>query len=118
MNTILNTKIHSDSGIYQSGEGYERLIMITNWLPSNPGRVARIHIRVDRNPLESYARVESWKDGGWTPIFDLAPNEFWYSMPGYLRWTNDRSVQSTITLARRLVRILGDLVSVGRVRDV
>lgn len=86
----------TDSGVYQEGEGYGRLMMIHT--PEN--RLVKAEMRIDRAPEKSFARGEVWVPAtGWQPLVTIPHTEFWKSMPGYLRWANDRSDVETFRLA-------------------
>lgn len=99
--------VMADTRVYQSEEGYERLMLINGWNPDDDEHLARIWIRVDRNPSASFARVQAWTtQGGWSELVVIPPNEFWREMPGYLRWANDTSETHTMRLAKRLMEEL------------
>lgn len=106
--------IVADSKVYQSGQGYERLVLIKGWNPAEERHLARLWIRVDRNPSDSFAKAEAWtEDGGWQVIVTFPPNEFWTEMPGYLRWANDTSEAKTRQLMDRLTAALVEVAKAG-----
>lgn len=89
----------TDSGVYQLGEGYERVMMIHT--PEN--RLVKAELRVDRAPEKSFARGHIWiHEKGWEPLVVISPNDFWRDMPGYLRWANDRSDVESFRLSARI----------------
>lgn len=104
----------SDSGVFQSGEGYERVILVNSWHPDKPRHLGRLHIRVDRIPAESFAVAETWTtDGGWMPMIEFSPHDFWPEMPGYLRWAKDTSDVKTRRLSGELLTELVRLMNTG-----
>ena len=108
MTTVVN--IQSDSLVYQQGQGYERLMLINAWNPEDPRQLARVWIRVDRNPGESFARADIYTlEGGFQQAVMLPVNDWWTDMPGYLRWANDNSRAKTHQLATRIVERLQNL---------
>lgn len=102
--------VHSDSLVYQNGQGYERLMLVLDWNPEDPRQLARIWIRVDRNPGDSFARADIYTiDGGFQEAIRLPINDWWNDMPGYLRWSNDNSRAKTHQLAVKVVDALKNL---------
>lgn len=103
-----------DSGVYESGLGYERLALVHNWNPEDGGHLARLYVRVDKNPSASFARAEAWTpNAGWQVIANIGPVDFWREMPGYLRWANDTSHAKTRQLLDRLYGILTEIAKRG-----
>lgn len=114
-NRSADPNVYTDSGVYQEGQGYERLILVRGWDTDEPQRLARIHIRVDRVPDLSFARLVAYEhpitlDEQPAVNISLPPADFWREMPGYLRWANDSSEDKTWALAERLVKILVDRI--------
>lgn len=106
----------TDSGVYQQGEGYERMVIINKWYPGKDRLMAKFHIRVDKVPGSSFANTEVWmNDRGWQVVAMLDHREFWSDMPGYLRWSNDTSDSKT---ARLMSDMVGDLVSLVEDHEV
>lgn len=103
----LEPSIVTDSDVYKEGEGYERIFIYNNWDPEDLKRMAQVHIRVDRNPAESYCKIAVWADG-WNPITQIPPNDWWPKMPGYLRWTRDDSERKTYGLSREAMTSLAE----------
>lgn len=101
----LDPKTVTDSDVYKEGEGYERIFIFNHWDPTNLKRMAQVHIRVDRNPAASFAKIAVWADG-WNTITSIPPNEWWGRMPGYLRWTRDDSERKTYALGREAIESL------------
>lgn len=100
----------TDSEVFQSGNGYERIMIVNGWNDGAMNAMAQIHIRVDKNPGESFAKVSAWTpNSGWQTLITTAPQDFWHDMPGYLRWANDNSDSKTQRLASDLIAELIDL---------
>lgn len=99
--------ILADSEVFQQGEGYERVLIVSDWHPTASSQMAQIQIRVDKNPGESFANASIWTAGaGWQLMAVLPSGSFWKEMPGYLRWHNDNSASKTMQVADRLVNEL------------
>lgn len=102
-----NSKVASvaDSGVYQNGNGYERVEMVTHWDPHDSRRLARVSIRVDRRPSGSHADVEVWTgdNGGWQTLITWSPVRFWSAMPGFDRAGSDETKRLTLRLTEQLV---------------
>lgn len=98
------TSVPVDSGVYQEGQGYERILLVRDWNANDRTITGRVHLRVDRVPEFSFAKFEVWDNGlsDWRLMFQLAPSAFWSEMPGYLRWARDTSESKTWGLAMRL----------------
>lgn len=108
----LSIPVLADSEVFQQGQGYERAIIVSEWNPHDLKHMALLHMRVDRNPMDSFARASVWTvNSGWQPLVHIAPNDFWHSMPGYLRWSNDDSDSKTQGLAARLIASLTTLAN-------
>ncbi len=96
--------IVADSGVYQQKQGYERLMLVSHWNPEDDMQLARIWIRVDRIPAESFAQADIYTlDGGFQKVVVIPHQDWWWDMPGYLRWAQDTSGVKTHRLATRLV---------------
>jgi hypothetical protein len=99
--------ILADTEVFQQDHGYERILLVAHWHPTNPGNLAQIHIRVDKNPGASFAKGSIWASAaGWQLMAMLPAQSFWKDMPGYLRWHNDNSATKTMQVADRLVNEL------------
>jgi hypothetical protein len=109
--------ILTDSGVYQEGEGYERLILVNHWDAEFPRRLAKFHIRVDRIPSRSFANTYVWSrpTSSWQLVAMWDHRDFWDSMPGYLRWSNDRSDEET---ARMLSNMVIDLLALIHEKEI
>lgn len=106
----------TDSGVYEQGEGYERVVIINGWHPDKKRMMAKFHIRVDRVPGHSFANTEVWTgERGWQVVAMVDHRDFWQTMTGYRRWANDRSDQDTQRLASDMV---ADLVALVEDREV
>lgn len=98
--------IVSDTNVYKEGEGYERLLMVH----FENNTLVKAHVRVDRAPEKSFATGEIWiPTTGWNRIVTLNANEWWRRMPGYLRWSNDRSEVETYHM---MAEILTEMLKV------
>lgn len=96
----------SDTGVHQNGDGYERLMLVH----MGNNELFRAWVRVDKAPENSFARGDVWiPSTGWQAIATLPAHEWWKSVPGYLRWSNDSSDVATYRL---LVRIFEEIVKV------
>lgn len=113
----VNTTVASvaDSGVYAAGDGYERLELFTHWDPRNPRRVARIHIRIDRQPSKSYANVDIWTEHGFICVISWSSLRFWGDLPGYDRAHSPE----TARLVRRLTeQLVTELLVLADVSDI
>jgi hypothetical protein len=98
--------ILSDSEVYQDGDGYERVLLVH----MEDNTLFRAYVRVDKAPENSFAHGDVWVPAtGWHRIVAIAPHTWWKDVPGYLRWSNDRSDTATYRL---LVQILEEIVKV------
>lgn len=111
MNTEPQTdtyRILADTEVYQSGEGYERTMVMIDWHPTQPSRLMQAQIRVDRVPGSSFAYASVWTTAnGWVRVVDYHSVRFWANMPGYLRWHQDNSDVKTRNLGFDLAYELG-----------
>lgn len=108
----LEFTIQSDTGVYREGQGYERVLVVTDWHREQKSWLAQVHIRVDRNPTDSFAEGSVWlgqstrtvgREPGWEPVHATNPVDWWRTMPGYLRWSHDTSDRDTLRLAAELM---------------
>lgn len=103
---MIDTKTYTflaDTEVYQDGEGYERVLLVIGWDPANERRIAKIHIRVDRVPGNSFALGSVWTTHGWVPFLSRNSVLFWSLMPGYTRWKQDHAESKTFGLAVEIV---------------
>lgn len=116
LSTETMTRTLSDSGIYQEGEGWERVMIVSHWNPETPRQMSMIHLRVDRIPGRSFLTTSVWApQTGWQRIADRDHREFWEHMPGYLRWSNDFSEQASRGLMDEAIQSLVVLAQAGHV---
>lgn len=98
--------IVSDTEVYQDGDGYERMLLVH----FEQNTLVKAHIRVDKAPENSFAIGEIWVPAtGWNRIAVLPANEWWKSVPGYLRWAKDSSDAATYKM---LIKILEAMLKV------
>lgn len=103
--------VRGDTECWRRGEGYERTLIVSNWDDSNPRRLARIHIRVDRFPAGSFANVDVWIPAtGWQYVTSADPSEWWEKMPGFTRAQTYQANAETLNLADDL---LARLIEIG-----
>lgn len=96
---------------HRQGEGYERTILYRNWDDADPRRLARVQIRIDRSPINSFARVDLWIPAtGWQFIVAVRPDAWWSLMPGYNRAHTHAAERLTLNLADEL---LDELIEIG-----
>lgn len=107
----------TDSGVYQEGEGYERVAIVNHINPALPRQMVKFEVRVDRVPGRSYANTHVWSSANqaWQVVAMLDHREFWDDMPGYLRWANDTSDNKTAGLLARMVADIVALIESGEV---
>ena len=106
MNALLsdNAVVRGDSTVYPAGEGYERVIVYSEWDAKNPRRLAKAAIRVDRRPENSFAHISVWVPAtGWNIVHTLSAWEFWPLMPGYTRGRTDRAARETLDLSDEML---------------
>lgn len=106
-----NAVVMGDTENHRSGEGYERVLIFAKWDPNDDRRLAKVHIRVDRSPVMSYAWVHVWvPSAGWQFVTGLGPEKWWNSMPGYQRGQTTNADREMLNLADDL---LDTLVEIG-----
>lgn len=105
-----NAVVVGDTENYRQGDGYERTVIYSRWDPSNPRRLARAKIRVDRSPTLSYAFGYVWTDQGWQEVTSIGPEKFWNSMPGYMRGQTQHADRDMLNLADDL---LDTIIEIG-----
>jgi hypothetical protein len=99
-------KVLLDSEVLRNDEGYERVLILNHWHPADSRRMAQVHIRVHRLPHKSLAEASVWSSGGWQTIVTHHPDDFWFDMPSYERYKQQRVIVKTDTLATRLMHDL------------
>lgn len=101
-----NVPVLSDTQVYQDGEGYERVMLVH--LGDNT--LYRALVRVDKAPENSMAVGDVWvPTTGWNRIVAIPSHQWWKDVPGYLRWSNDRSDVATYRL---IVQIFEEIVKI------
>ncbi len=101
-----NVPVISDTGVHQNGDGYERCMLVH----MGDNSLFRAWIRVDKAPEHSFAHGDVWvPSDGWNQIVVLPSHDWWKSVPGYLRWSNDSSDVATYRL---MTKILEEIVKV------
>lgn len=108
----------TDSGVYASDDkhAYERIAIVNGWHPDNPRLMARITVRVHRQPSRSLARVDIWQTGrGWVTVTERNPHRFWGKMPGYDRGHGPEAERLTMRLIEDLNNEVAILAEVGSI---
>lgn len=99
--------IAGDTENHRQGEGYQRTMILVQWDKRDPRRMARIKVRVDRRPENSYARADVWVEStGWQEVTAIGPDKFWYNMPGYTRGQTTKADIAVLNLVDELVDAL------------
>lgn len=107
---MTTAELQADSGVYQAGEGYQRTLLFTNWSTNNTRRLAKVDLRIDRIPGDSYAIVSVWNtDRGWVEVLRPHTVTYWHSMPGYTRHEGTRTEEETYRLAASLIEQIEEL---------
>lgn len=104
----------SDSGVVPGSESYHQSFVYDQWNEFDPGRLAQIVVTVHRWIERSSANAHVWQPGkGWTPVAELSPERWWYDVPGYTRWEQDRAGTKTKQVADRLMEEVAKLAASG-----
>lgn len=93
-----------DTGVHKEGNGYERTILFAE--PGLP--LLKFELRVDRIPEKSYAKISEWNAAKreWDQFENYGASRFWHDVPGWERFSSDRTDRSTYRLALELVEIV------------
>lgn len=114
INQDITIPVLHDTEVHPVGDGYEREVLVQEWNPNDMFQVAKIEIRVDRKPEDSYAKISVWvsgSGGGWNQIAQIASTEFWVTVPGWQRWSSSKADTRTAYLTNILVQDLVALIS-------
>ena len=99
--------VRGDTLCSRKGDGYERTLVVAGWDPDDTRRIARVHIRVDRFPANSYAHIDVWVPAtGWNYITSIPHEEWWTTMPGFERSGTETAHIRSMRLVELLVRRL------------
>lgn len=103
----VSVPVISDTEVHQNGNGYERCMLVH----MNDNTLFRAWVRVDRAPEDSFARGDVWIPAtGWNRLVTLPATDWWKSVPGYLRWSNDSSdvatYRLTVQIFEAIVKVL------------
>lgn len=93
-----------DTGVHKEGNGYERTILFAE--PGLP--LLKFELRVDRIPELSYAEIGTWNPEHqvWELFERFGASRFWHDVPGWERFSSDRTDRSTYRLALELVQLV------------
>lgn len=116
--------ILTDSGVYATDHNaaYERVVIVKGWHLNRPKAMARITVKVHRQPSRSVAKAEVWapEKDGWAALVERNPYRFWGKMPGADRAGSPETVRLTMRLFEDIfneVAILAELGSLDRYLD-
>jgi hypothetical protein len=102
-NSLERYKVLLDSEVLQHDEGYERVLILSGWHPTDDRRMAQVHILIDRLPYHSLAEASVWSQRGWQRIVSRHHDDFWSDLPSYLRYQQPRVILKTNALANSLM---------------
>lgn len=104
----------ADGGIQPRPQAYERRLVFKGWDELDPIRLAQVVIKVARTIEASETIVSVWSVGdGWTEAHRIAGPEFWYKVPSFSRWQQERAETKTYEVAESAMSELTEIARNG-----